>query len=314
MNGGWLDVGNSQKIYWERSGNPSGRPVVYLHGGPGSGCSHQRRKYFDPNVFNIVLFDQRGCGRSLPRVETLEHLKVNTTAHLVNDMEQLRAHLRIERWSILGASWGSTLALAYGQTHPSHVDSIVLACVTTTSRREVEWMTRDMGRIFPEQWERFSSLGGRKPYTGSSLPDVYADLVFCEDASTRELAAREWCAWEDTHVSLAPGFTPNPRFDDPDFRLLFTRLVTHYWRNAAFLAEDQLIRNVSELDGIPGILLHGRHDISSPVETAWRLHRQWRGSQLHILNDAGHGGGSMTKRIVEAFNSIGTPGQGSGSG
>jgi proline iminopeptidase len=301
---GLLDVGRAQRIYWECSGDPNGLPVVFLHGGPGSGCRPHNRRYFDPKIFKVILTDQRGCGRSTPLVETVEHLKINTTAHLVNDLERLREHLHIARWSVLSVSWGSTLALAYAQTHPSRVAAIVLACVTTTSRREVQWITRDMGRLFPEQWDRFSSVGFRGRYDDAYLPDVYADLVFSEDACVRERAAREWCMWEDTHVSLAPGYTPNHRFNDPDFRLLFTRLVTHYWRHAAFLPEDQLIHSASKLNGIPGILLHGGYDISSPVETAWRLHHAWRGSELHIL-DAGHGGGDMPKRTVEALNRIG---------
>jgi proline iminopeptidase len=300
---GWMDVGDSQRIYWECSGNPQGRPVVFLHGGPGAGCGPQRRRYFDPKIFKIILTDQRGCGRSTPLVETVEHLKVNTTQHLIDDLEVLRKHLGVDRWSILGGSWGSTLALAYAQTHPSRVAAVVLACVTTTSRREVQWITHDMGRIFPEQWDRFSSVGFHER-PSASLTDLYAHLVCSEDASKRERAAREWCAWEDTHVSLAPGFTPNRRFNDPNFRLLFTRLVTHYWRHAAFLPEDQLIRNASKLNDIPGILLHGRYDISSPVETAWRLHYAWRGSELHIIDDAGHGGGEMPGRIVEAMNRV----------
>jgi proline iminopeptidase len=301
---GWLDAGDSQQIYWETSGNPHGRPVVFLHGGPGSGCSPQRRRYFDPTIFKIILTDQRGCGRSTPLVETVEHLKVNTTQHLIHDLEVLRRHLGVDRWAMLGGSWGSTLALAYAQTHPVRVAAIVLACVTTTSRREVQWITHDMGRIFPEQWERFSSVGFHERHADAYLPDLYADLVFSEDASVRERAAREWCAWEDTHVSLSPGFTPNRRFDDPHFRLLFTRLVTHYWRHAAFLPEDHLIRNASKLHDIPGILLHGRYDISSPVESAWRLHRAWGDSELHILETAGHGGGEMPERIVEAMNRV----------
>jgi proline iminopeptidase len=301
---GWLDVGDSQRIYWECSGNPNGRPVVYLHGGPGSGCSPQRRRYFDPSVYKIILTDQRGCGRSTPLVETVEHLKVSTTQHLIDDLEVLRIHLGLDRWALLGGSWGSTLALAYAQTHPGRVAAIVLACVTTTSRREVQWITHDVGRVFPEQWERFSSVGFHERDADASLPDLYADLVFSEDASVRGRAAREWCTWEDTHVSLAPGFTPNRRFDDPHFRLLFTRLVTHYWRHAAFLPEDYLIRNASKLHDIPGILLHGRYDISSPVETAWRLHRAWRGSELHILDTTGHGGGETPERIVEAMNRV----------
>jgi proline iminopeptidase len=163
-----------------------------------------------------------------------------------------------------------------------------------------------MGRIFPEQWERFTSVGSHDRNMGMDLADSYAALVFSPDAAVRERAAREWCAWEDTHVSLAPGYVPNRRFEDPALRLLFTRLVTHYWRHAAFLAEDQLVGNVSVLDNIPGVLIHGRYDISSPLETAWRLHRAWRGSELHIIEDAGHGGGAMAESVVGAMNRVAT--------
>jgi proline iminopeptidase len=301
---GMLAVGDSQDIYWECSGNPNGRPAVYLHGGPGSGCVPQSRRYFDPAIYKIILTDQRGCGRSRPHVGEVCDLKVNTTAHLIGDLERLREHLRIDRWTILGASWGTTLGLAYAQTFPHRVASIVLACVTTTSRREVKWITHDMGCIFPEQWERFASVGSHDGNRETDLADTYAELVFSADAAVRELAAREWCAWEDTHVSLAPGYVPNRRFEDPAFRLLFTRLVTHYWRHAAFLTEDQLIGNAYLLNDIPGVLIHGRYDISSPLETAWRLHKAWHGSVLQVIDDAGHGGGVMPQSVVEALNRI----------
>jgi proline iminopeptidase len=301
---GMLAVGDSQQIYWECSGNPNGRPAVYLHGGPGSGCNPQNRRYFDPAIYNIILTDQRGCGRSRPHVGEISDLEVNTTSHLVQDLERLREHLRIGRWTVLGASWGTTLGLAYAQAFPNRVASIVLACVTTTSRREVQWITHDMGCIFPEQWERFASVGSYERNRGISLADSYAALVFSLDPAKRELAAREWCAWEDIHVSLAPGYVRNRRFEDPAFRLLFTRLVTHYWRNAAFLSEDQLVHNVSLLNDIPGLLIHGRHDVSSPLETAWRLHKAWKGSVLQIVDDAGHGGGAMPESIAGAMNRI----------
>ena|ERR1700722_20046261 len=301
---GMLAVGDSQEIYWECSGNPNGRPAVYLHGGPGSGSAPQNRRYFDPAIFKIILTDQRGCGRSRPHVAEVSDLKINTTAHLIQDLERLREHLRIDRWSVLGGSWGTTLGLAYAQAVPDRVASIVLACVTTTSRREVQWITHEMSRIFPEQWERFASVGSRDRTPGIDLVDHYAALVFSTDAMIRERAAREWCAWEDTHVSLTPGYAPSRRFEDPAFRLLFTRLVTHYWKHAAFLAQDQLIGHVSLLNGIPGVLLHGRYDISSPVETAWRLHRAWRGSELHLIDDAGHGGGAMFESIATAMSRI----------
>lgn len=299
-----LDVGDGQKIYWECCGNPDGRPVLYLHGGPGSGCTPASRRYFDPTIYKIILTDQRGCGRSRPRVEEAADLEVNTTAHLIEDLERLRAHLSADRWAILAVSWGTTLALAYSQTYPQRVTAMVLACVTTTSHREVRWITHDAGRIFPAQWQRFASAASYDPTQSSRLVDAYAALAFSADPAVRDLAAREWCAWEDTHVSLAPGYAPNPRFDDSAFRLLFTRLVTHYWRHAAFLNEDQLICNASLLDEIPGILLHGRYDISSPLETAWKLHQAWRGSVLRVIEDAGHGGGSMSESIVRATNEI----------
>lgn len=300
---GMLEVGDSQQIYWECSGNPEGRPVVYLHGGPGSGCTPNSRRYFDPEIYKIILTDQRGSGRSRPHVESVSDLAVNTTAHLIKDLERLREHLGIDRWTILGASWGTTLGLAYAQTFPDRVAAMVLACVTTTSRREVQWITHDIGRIFPEQWERFAAMGSRDR-NGIDLADAYAQLVFSTDPAVRERAAREWCAWEDTHVSLAPAYAPSQRFNDPAFRLLFTRLVTHYWRSAAFLEDDQLIRNASALRGIPGTLLHGRYDISSPVETAWRLHRAWQKSVLHIVDDAGHGGGGMPDTIIATMNAL----------
>lgn len=299
---GMLDVGDGQQIYWECCGNPEGAPVVYLHGGPGSGCTPGSRRLLDPAFYKIVLTDQRGCGRSRPPVEKAADLEVNTTAHLIRDLECLRERLRIDRWTVLGASWGTTLGLAYAQQHPNRINAMVLACVTTTSSREVLWITRDVGRIFPEQWAQFAAIDPGDAAEDRRLVDVYAALVFSSDPEVRERAAREWCNWEDTHVSLVPGYRPNPRFEDKAFRLLFARLVTHYWRHAAFLTEGQLIRNASVLDGIPGALIHGRHDISSPLETAWNLHEAWRGSVLRVVDDAGHGGGSMPAVIADAMN------------
>ncbi len=178
----------------------------------------------------------------------------------------------------------------------------MLGAVTTTSRREVEWITQDVGRIFPREWDRFAAA---VPQGLRHLPlvDAYATLLFDSDPAVREHAAREWCAWEDAHVSLAPGYRPNPRYDDPAFRLRFARLVTHYWRHAAFLEEDQLLRDVPRLDGIPGVLVHGRYDVSSPLETAWRLSQRWRTGELHVIDDAGHGDSdAFTRAILDALN------------
>lgn len=294
---GILSVSDGQELYWECSGNPDGRPAVFIHGGPGSGSRPQNRRYFDPSVFRIVLFDQRGCGRSQPHALREADLILNTTHHLIEDLERLRDYLAIDRWTLLGVSWGTTLGLAYAEAHPRRVEALILALVTTTSRREVRWLTHDVGRIFPRQWEQFASVA-RNPEERLKLPEIYASLLFDADTAVCERAARQWCAWEDAHVSLAPGYVPSARFDDPEFRLRFARIVTHYWAHAGFLDDDQLLNNASRLDGIPGFLVHGRYDISSPLETAWQLHKRWRTSDLHILDDAGHGGGSLHEHIV----------------
>lgn len=300
---GLLDVGDGNAIYWECCGNREGTPAIYVHGGPGSGSTPGARRFFDPDKYKIVLFDQRGCGRSEPLLNDRSHLHNNTTQHLIRDLEALRKHLCIERWIMLGISWGTTLALAYAQAYPQHIKALVLACVTTTSRREVEWITRGVGPIFPQHWERFvahipESLKRER------IVDAYATLLFDDDPSVSMAAAVEWCAWEDSHVSLTSGYAPNRRFLDPDFRLRFARFVTHYWRHAAFLEDEQLLGDAGSLSGIPGILIHGRYDVSSPLETAWQLHRRWPESELHVVEDAGHGGGPLSEQVVAALNRL----------
>ncbi len=303
-----LDAGDGHRVYWECCGNPNGRPALFLHGGPGSGCSVNQRRFFDPARYRIVLFDQRGCGRSRPLASTPDaDLSSNTTGHLIADIELLREHLGIRRWTILGLSWGTTLGLAYAQTYPDRVDAMVLGLVTTTSRREVRWVTYDVGRIFPQEWDRFAAM---VPAEMRDLPlvNAYAALLFDPDPVVRERAAAEWCRWEDTHVSLTPGHALDPRFQDPEFRLRFSRLVTHYWSHAAFVEDGQLIRNATLLSGIPGVLIHGRYDISSPLETAWRLSQRWATSELHVLDDAGHGGGAaFVPAIVDAIGQFAVP-------
>ncbi len=305
---GMLDVGDGQRMYWECCGNPHGKPALYLHGGPGSGSTPGSHRLFDPEAYRIVLFDQRGCGRSTPSAcEPDADLGTNTTAHLLRGIELLRQHLRIASWTMLGMSWGTTLALLYAQAYPRRVDALVLALVTTTSRHEVRWLTEGVGRIFSREWERFAST---VPHALRDRPlvDAYAVMLFDRDPAVRERAAREWCAWEDAHVSLSPGHRPNPRFDDPAFRLGFARLVTHYWRNAAFLEDDRLIRNADVLNGIPGALIHGRLDVSSPLDAALRLSKVWRTSELLVLDDTGHGGGeSFVGTLVETLERFATP-------
>jgi len=303
---GTLDVGDGHRVYWECCGNPNGKPAVFLHGGPGAGCSPRQRRLFDPSAVRAVFFDQRGCGRSRPLASDPDaDLSANTTTQLIADMELLRKHLGVDTWTVVGISWGTTLGLAYAQVHPGRVNAMVLAMVTTTSRREVEWLTHDVGRIFPQQWQRFASAIPES-MRHMRLVDAYATLLFDPDVAIREQAARAWCTWEDAHVSLAPGHKPDPKFANPEFRLRFARLVTHYWRHAAFLSEDQLLRDASKLDGIPGVLVHGRHDVSSPLDTAWRLSQEWSSSRLDIIDDAGHGGAHLIAATVSALKQFAT--------
>jgi proline iminopeptidase len=298
---GLLDVGDGHRIWWEVCGEPTGKPAVVLHGGPGSGSGPWWRRLFDPAAYRVVLFDQRGCGRSVPHAGApATSLAANTTHHLVADIEMLRRHLGIEGWLVLGGSWGSTLGLAYAQRHPDRVSEMVLFSVVTTTRREVEWVTRDVGRLFPAAWQRFRD-GVPAPERDGSLVEAYSRLLHHPERAVREEAARNWCDWEDAHVSTGPHQAPNPRYEDPVFRLCFARLVTHYWRHAAWLEEGALLRGVERLGGIPAVLVHGRLDLSSPLDVPWNLARSWPGSELVIVDDAGHTGGpGMTEALVSA--------------
>lgn len=303
---GMLDVGDGHHIYWEEVGNPAGTPALSIHGGPGSGSSTRARRNFDPDAYRAVLFDQRGCGRSRPLVsepppEPGADLRTNTTDHLVADIEALREHLGIGRWVVTGASWGVTLALVYAQRHPERVRAMVLGAVTAGTRREIEWITRDMGRIFPVEWKRFAAQVPEAE-RGGDLCAAYARLLADPDPAVRERAAREWCRWEDTHVSLMPGWAPDPRYEEPEFRLIFARLVTHYWGHGCFLADGEILAGMGRLADIPGVLIHGRWDLSSPPDTAWALHRAWPGSQLQLLEDAGHGGVGFPEAMVAALD------------
>jgi proline iminopeptidase len=297
---GMLDVGDGHSIYWCVSGSPDGKPVVILHGGPGSGLGAGTRRLHDPARYRIVQFDQRNCGRSTPSAAEPEiDLSTNTTANLVGDIEALRAHLAVERWQVWGASWGTELGLAYAEAHPERVTELVLVSVVSSATRNIQWITRDMGRVFPAEWERFRDAVPPAERDGD-LAAAYSRLLHDRDPAVRERAAKAWCDWEDTHVATVPGYEPNPRYDDPAFRLAFSRLVTHYWSNRAFLPDGEILRRAHRLAGIPGVMIHGRLDISGPVDVAWELARAWADAELTIVHDAGHGG--MTDRVVEATN------------
>lgn len=263
-----LDVGEGDRVSWETSGNPEGKPVVVLHGGPGSGSSSGTRRLFDPDRYRIVQFDQRGCGRSEPHAgDGLVDLSINTTQHLIADIELLRQRLGVQRWMVWGGSWGTTLGLAYAQTHPERVTEMILASVVTTTHAEVEWITRAMGRVFPEEWQRFRDAVPEADRDGD-LSAAYARLMAHPDPSVRQSAADAWCRWEDTHVATYPGHRPHPGFNDPRFRRCFATLVTHFWSNAAFLDEGALVDGVDRLAGVPGVMIHGRRsETRQPTST-----------------------------------------------
>jgi proline iminopeptidase len=299
---GLLEAGDGQLVYWEVCGSPDGKPAVVLHGGPGSGCNPGMRRLFDPGAYRVVLFDQRGCGRSRPNAaDPATDLSVNTTHHLLGDIERLRRHLGVERWLVFGGSWGTTLGLAYAERHPDRVTEVVLVGIGTTRRHEVDWLTRRVGRLFPEQWARFRD-GVPAADRDGDLAEAYARLLADPDPAVRERAARDWCRWEDSHVSVRPDHRPDPRYDDPVFRMVFARLVTHYWRHAAFLEDGALLAGAGRLAGIPGVLVHGRLDVSSPLDIAWELARAWPDAELVVLDEAGHSARDpgMTEAVVAA--------------
>jgi proline iminopeptidase len=296
---GMLDVGDDHRVFWSVSGNPSGKPAVVLHGGPGSGSSPGMRRLFDPSAYRIVQLDQRGCGRSTPHAsEPDADLAANTTHHLLADIERLREHLGVERWLVLGGSWGSTLALAYAQHHLERVAELVLTCVATTTRAEVEWITRGVGRFIPEDWARFRD-GVPGADRDGNLAIAYSRLLHDSDPDVRDRAARDWCAWEDAVARLHADDPPDPRYADPRFRLAFARLVTHYWGHGAWLEEGALLSDAPRLAGTPGVLVHGRLDLGSPVASAWALAQAWPWSVLVVVPGVGHTAGEP--RMVAAL-------------
>ena len=299
---GRLDVGDGQSLYWEACGNPAGTPAVVLHGGPGSGCTPGVRRLFDPRAYRIILFDQRGAGRSMPRVDVTTDLSANTTDHLVADIERLRRYLAIERWLVWGNSWGVTLALAYAQRHPERVRALVLASVTMTRPAEIHWLYHEAGRFFPVEWRRFRA-GVPAPERGGDLVTAYYRLLNGQsEPSVRERAARDWCEWEDAASPLESG--ANPRYADPRFRMTFARIVTHYFYHRAWLTDDQLLRDAGRLAGIPGALIHGRFDLGGPVDTPVLLSQAWPDADLRVVATGHTGGEEMSAAIVDATDRL----------
>ena len=299
-----LDVGDDNLMYWEICGNPDGKPAVVVHGGPGSGRTEQSRRYFNPDHYRVVLFDQRGCGRSTPHAsDPATDMQRNTTGHLIADLEQLREHLGIDRWLLYGGSWGSTLILAYAERHPERVSEIIIPSVTTTRLSEIEWLYRGVGRFFPEQWERFLAGAPGTPRDGDII-GAYAGLTEHPDASVREKATADWCAWEDAVLSGETGDKSSPYGGRPlAAQLALVRICSHYFSHGAWLEEGELLREADRLAGIPGVLIHGRLDMGGPLDTAWELALAWPDAELIVIGDAGHlGNGETRDHILRALD------------
>jgi proline iminopeptidase len=283
-NRGRLKVSELHEIYFEECGNPHGKPVVVLHGGPGGGISPFLRRLHDPAAYRIVLFDQRGCGNSSPRAE----LRENTTWDLVADIERLRERLFIERWQVLGGSWGSTLALAYAQMHPDRVTELILRGIFTIRKREIQWFYQDgANMLFPDAWEHFIA-----PIPVEERHDLVAahyKRLTCDDRAAQVASARAWTQWEASTLSLLPNPERVTEFGNENFALTFGRIECHYFVHDGFLTrDDQLIAQAHILRDIPGVIIQGRYDVVTPMETAWLLHKAWPTAEFKIIDAAGH--------------------------
>jgi proline iminopeptidase len=305
---GTLRVGNGNRVYWETCGTPAGKPAVVVHGGPGSGCTTWHRRLFDPTLYRVVLFDQRGCGRSHPHASQPDiDLATNTTQNLVADMERLREHLGVDRWLLWGGSWGSTLALAYAETYPDRVSQMILWGITTGRRAEFDWLFRGgVAPLFPEQWERLRAALPAVDRDGD-IVSAYSRMLNDPDPEVRRGAARAWCEWESATPEWPSTTGLAERYLDPDFALAFARLVTHYASHDAFLEEGILLRNADVLATIPALLVNGRFDLQAPIGNAWELHRVWPSAELVILEDTGHAGDDpkLTRELVLAGDHFG---------
>ena len=275
---GRLQVDARHSLYWEECGNPAGKPVVLLHGGPGAGCSPRMRRFHDPAKYRIVLFDQRGAGRSTPFAD----LQDNTTWHLVADIERLREHLGIECWQVFGGSWGSTLALAYAQAHPRRVTELVLRGIFMLRRWELEWFYQEgASRLFPDAWRHY--IEAIPPVERHDLISAYHRRLTSEDEAVRLAAARAWSIWEGgtSYLRIPPDYAQT--HGDPAFALAFARIENHYFVNGGFFeVEDQLLRDAHRIADIPGVIVHGRYDVVCPIQSAFDLHAAWPKAELVV--------------------------------
>jgi proline iminopeptidase len=281
---GHLDTGDGHQIYWEMCGNPNGKPAVFLHGGPGSGCSPKHRRLFDPERYRVLLFDQRGCGRSRPHAS----LDNNTTWHLVADIERLRTLMGVEQWLVFGGSWGSTLALAYAETHPARVSELVVRGIFTLRRKELLWYYQNGASwMFPDLWESF--LAPIPENERGDLMAAYHKRLTGSDLAEQLRCAKAWSVWEGSTITLLPNKENAANHANDHFALAFSRIENHYFINGGFFnADDQLLRDAYKLKNIPGVIVQGRYDVCTPPVTAWDLHRAWPEAAFHMVPDAGH--------------------------
>jgi proline iminopeptidase len=281
---GFLPVSPLHTLYYEQCGNPNGKPVVFLHGGPGGGTNAKCRRFFDPAVYRIVLFDQRGCGKSTPHAELTD----NTTWDLVADIERVREHLGVDRWQVFGGSWGSTLALAYAQTHPDKVSELVLRGIFMLRRWELEWFyQKGCDALYPDAWETY--LNAIPEVERGDLMSAYHRRLTSPDAKTRTDAARAWSVWEGATSFLWQDKSHIESSAEDEFALAFARIECHYFVNGGFFEhDDQLLRNIERIRNIPAVIVQGRYDVVCPLRSAWDLHRAWPEADLHIVQDAGH--------------------------
>ncbi len=294
---GMLDTGDGHQVYWERVGTPGAKPAVFLHGGPGGGCSPDHRRLFDPARYDVLLFDQRGCGRSVPHAS----LDANTTWHLVVDIERLREMVGASDWLVFGGSWGSTLALAYTQTHPTRVSQLVLRGIYMCTKPELDWFYQfGVSQMFPDKWERFTALIPEEE-RGDMLTAYHRRLIG-DDPELQIRAARAWSLYEGETVTLLPDPKLSEQHDDGHYALAFARIETHYFVNACWLEPEQLLNNAHRLSGIPGTIVHGRYDMPCPAHHAWALHKALPHMDFHLIEGAGHAYSEpgILDRLIEA--------------
>ena len=300
---GHLAVGDGHEIYWEECGNPDGKPVVFLHGGPGAGCEARARRFFDPARYRIFLFDQRGCGRSRPRA-SLEH---NTTWDLVADIERLREMFGVERWQAFGGSWGSTLALAYAETHPARVTELVVRGIFMLRRKELDWFYQEGASfMYPDRWEEY--LAPIPPAERGDLMRAFHRRLIGEDREQAQAAARAWAVWEGSTSYLLTDEENVRKWGEDEFALAVARIECHYFVNGGFMrSESQLLDDVGRIRHIPSVIVQGRHDVVCPMTTAWELHRAWPEAEFEVVGDAGHSAfePGITDALVRATDRFG---------